>query len=65
MYELYTRYSFELMLNEYMKSHDYSLQRENSNGEMMIISRDIDPGLFIVRDNTDKIKYEVHLRCKT
>lgn len=57
MYELYTRYSFELMLNEYMKSHDYSLQRENSNGEMMIISRDIEPGLFIVRDNTDKIKY--------
>ncbi len=65
MYDLYTRYSFELMLNEYMKSHDYSLYPETSNGEMMMIYRDIQPGLYTVRDNTEKIKYEVHLRCKT
>jgi hypothetical protein len=25
-YELYTRYAFELMLGEYMKSHEYSVQ---------------------------------------
>ncbi len=62
IYELYTRYVFELMLNEYMKSHQYSVKREGESERRLYT--DVDPGLYTVKDSNDKAKYFVKIRCK-
>jgi hypothetical protein len=57
IYDIYTRYAFELMLNEYMNSHESIVQRETPG-----IAKGIEAGTFIVRDNG--VKYKVEIRCK-
>lgn len=64
IYELYTRYAFELMLNEYMKSHQYTVYRDQHHreGGGRLIMSELEPGLYTVKDATQK--YDVAIRCK-
>lgn len=63
MYELYTRYAFELMLNEYMKSHEYNVSRLGAESGRKICI-EVQQGVYAVKDPSEQLKYEVKIRCK-
>lgn len=57
LYDLYTRYAFELMLFEYMTSHDLKVEETK-------ILKGLESGKYTVNDRNLKIKFDVHIRRK-
>ena len=54
------------MLNEYMKSHEFTVYRDQNHregGGRLVISN-LEPGFYTVKGNGDKQKFDVCIRRK-
>eukprot|EP00347_Sterkiella_histriomuscorum_P023960 403332789 len=59
LYQTYTRYAFELMLYEYMNSHQYKIETDRSLGMQQ---KGLQDGVWHVNDSKDKVTYQIQCR---